>query len=125
MSVLSIHHVSLIVADTQQSVGFYHDILGLEVCDDRPDLDFPGAWLVIGEQQIHLLEVPNPDSADNRPEHGGRDRHLAVTVDDLSKLEQTLKVRGITFTRSRSGRPAVFCRDPDGNGVELIEKLKD
>ncbi|VAW65839.1 Glyoxalase/bleomycin resistance protein/dioxygenase [hydrothermal vent metagenome] len=125
MGVLSIHHVSLIIADTEQALGFYHGILGLKVCDNRPDLGFPGAWLIIGEQQIHLLEVPNPDSVDNRPEYGGRDRHLAVTVENLSEFEQKLIVNDVAFSKSSSGRAALFCRDPDGNGVELIEKAGD
>ena len=121
MTVLSIHHVSLVVADTAKSVLFYTQILGLEVCEDRPELAFAGAWLQVGGGQIHLLEVPNPDPVENRPEHGGRDRHLAMTVDDISKIEKRLESRGLVFTRSRSGRPAIFCRDPDGNGLEFIE----
>ena len=35
-------------------------ILGLQQID-RPDLGFPGAWLQLGAQQIHLLELDNPD----------------------------------------------------------------
>lgn len=122
VTVLSIHHVSLVVANTAISVAFYRQILDLEVCDDRPELAFPGAWLQIGAQQIHLLEVPNPDPVEGRPEHGGRDRHLAMTVDDLMGVEQKLESQGVAFTRSKSGRAAIFCRDPDGNGLELIEE---
>ena len=111
------------MADTQRAVDFYHGVLGLAVCNDRPDLGFVGAWLTIGEQQIHLLEVENPDPVIGRPEHGGRDRHLAMSVDNLDEIEGQLNTRGIGFTRSRSGRAALFCRDPDGNGVELIQAL--
>lgn len=121
MAVLSIHHVSLVVADTQQAVSFYTQVLGLEVCEERPSLDFAGAWLTVGHQQIHLLEVENPDPVSNRPEHGGRDRHLAMTVTDLAEIEQKLISLDIFYTKSRSGRAALFCRDPDGNGIELIE----
>ena len=109
------------MADTQQAVSFYCQVLGLSVCHERPDLGFAGAWLEIGNQQIHLLEVENPDPVKNRPQHGGRDRHLAMTVNDLAGIEQKLKDEHIFYTRSRSGRAALFCRDPDGNGIELIE----
>lgn len=122
MAVLSVHHISMVVANTQQSVRFYQEILELELCPDRPDLDFPGAWLNIGEQQIHLLEVPNPDPVTDRPAHGGRDRHLALSVDNLAEIEQRLVDKGIEYTKSRSGRAALFFRDPDGNTLELIEK---
>jgi len=120
VAVLSIHHVSLIVADTQTSVDFYTKILGLSARDDRPQLDFAGAWLNIGEQQIHLLELDNPDPVENRPAHGGRDRHLAMSVDNLDEIEQVLLENNIAVSRSKSGRAALFCRDPDGNGVELV-----
>lgn len=123
MTVLSIHHVSVLVADTAKALDFYCGLLGLELDENRPDLGFPGAWVKIGDQQIHILELDNPDPVEGRPAHGGRDRHLAVLVDDLSKIEQGLEARQIPYTRSKSGRKAIFCRDPDANGVELIEKI--
>jgi len=119
MQIQSIHHVSLLVADTERALGFYRDLLGLKLIE-RPPLDFPGAWLAIGERQLHLLELPNPDAAVERPGHVGRDRHLALNVAGLDTLAQRLEQAGIPMTRSRSGRNAIFCRDPDGNGVELI-----
>ncbi|MBF0470388.1 MAG: VOC family protein [Gammaproteobacteria bacterium] len=116
-----LHHLSLIVAETATAVDFYCGLLGLELAPDRPPLGFPGAWLQLGEQQIHLLELPNPDPRRGRPEHGGRDRHLALQVSPLDHYRQQLEARAIPYTLSRSGRQALFCRDPDGNGVELIE----
>jgi len=117
----SIHHVSLIVADTERALAFYRDLLGLAVDPDRPDLGYPGAWLRVGDGQIHLLELPNPDPLEGRPAHGGRDRHLALAVDDIDWLIKRLEAAEIPFTRSRSGRRALFCRDPDANALELVE----
>lgn len=120
MPVTAIHHVSLLVADTARSLGFYRDVLGLPVAK-RPDLGFAGAWLQIGDLQIHLLELPNPDPVEGRPSHAGRDRHVAFNVDSIDGLIERLVAEGIPFTRSRSGRRAIFCRDPDGNGIEFTE----
>lgn len=122
MAVLSIHHVSLVVSNTRQSVAFYTRLLDLPVSKLRPELSFPGAWLDIGSQQIHLLEVENPDPVDNRPEHGGRDRHLALTVDNIAEIEQRLMDMAVQYTKSKSGRAALFCRDPDGNTLEIIQQ---
>jgi glyoxylase I family protein len=116
-----IHHASLIVADTARSLRFYSGVLGLEPIGERPDLGYPGAWLRVGRGQIHLLELPNPDPVAGRPAHGGRDRHLAMTVPALDPLAERLSAAGVTFNLSRSGRRALFCRDPDGNALELIE----
>lgn len=54
--------------------------------EDRPaSLPYKGAWLWVGKEMIHLMELPNPDPADGRPEHGGRDRHLClVFLTDLA-----------------------------------------
>jgi glyoxylase I family protein len=117
----AIHHVSLIVENTDRSLKFYCGVLGLKQENSRPEMEFPGAWLQVGEAEIHLLELPNPDSVSDRPEHGGRDRHLAMHVSDLSQIEAALKQSGVTYTMSKSGRRALFCRDPDGNALELIE----
>lgn len=116
-----IAHASVIVADTGRALGFYRDLLGLAVDHSRPELGYPGAWLRVGEQQVHLLELPNPDPTEGRPAHGGRDRHVAFHVRGLDALARVLEDAGVAVTRSRSGRPAIFCRDPDGNAVELIE----
>ncbi|MDT8385772.1 MAG: VOC family protein [Gammaproteobacteria bacterium] len=114
-------HVSMIVADTRKALAFYCGVLGLVEDHQRPDLGYPGAWLQCGGQQIHLLELPNPDPCDGRPEHGGRDRHVALSVASLDALCDALQTAGVKFTLSRSGRRALFCRDPDGNALEFIE----
>jgi glyoxylase I family protein len=44
-----------------------------------------------------------------------------MTVDDLDRLGRRLSAARIAYTRSRSGRRALFCRDPDGNALEFIE----
>lgn len=120
--ITQIDHCSLIVADTARALAFYMGVLGLEQDQSRPDLGYPGAWLWVATQQIHLLEVPNPDSIDNRPEHGGRDHHLAMQVSDLSVVIQALEAADIAYSQSKSGRKALFCRDFDGNAIELLEK---
>ncbi|MGW8248953.1 MAG: VOC family protein [Acidiferrobacterales bacterium] len=115
-----IHHVSILTSDVNRSIQFYSGILGLAVSDKRPDLGFDGAWFDLGVQQIHLIH-PDPTSSLDKPEvRCGRDRHVAFQVDDIDQLIERLESAGIEFERSRSGRPAVFCRDPDGNALEFI-----
>jgi glyoxylase I family protein len=118
---IAFHHCSLIVANTDNALNFYAGILGLKVDESRPEMAYPGAWLNIAGGQIHLLELPNPDPVDERPEHGGRDRHLALTVSSLNTVIQRLEQENISYSKSKSGRKALFCRDYDGNAIELIE----
>lgn len=116
-----LHHVSLIVADSARAATFYEGIFGL-LRITRPELGFPGVWYSLGDGlQLHLLELSNPDPVAGRPEHGGRDRHVALLIDDLDAMVARLNRAGIAYTRSRSGRAAIFCRDYDGNGWELMQ----
>jgi len=122
VSILSLHHASLLVSDLEKSLVFYCGLLGFQLDESRPEMAFPGVWLEVGEsQQIHLLQLPNPDPQTGRPEHAGRDRHIALTVESLEHLKMTLDKAGIKNTVSSSGRAALFCRDPDGNGLEFIQ----
>jgi glyoxylase I family protein len=119
----SFDHASVLVKDTRRALEFYTGVLGLEQDHDRPDLSYPGAWLNLGEGgQIHLIELPNPDPVTGRPQHGGRDRHTALTVSSLDEVVAELDKAKLRYTLSSSGRRALFCRDYDGNTLELIEK---
>ena len=118
----SILHASFICSDLVSSVEFYRDVLSMTVDDKRPDLGYPGAWLNFGNEQIHLLQLPNPDPVHGRPEHGGRDRHVAFSVENLDALIKRLTEHQLKFTLSKSGRKALFVRDPDGNALEFIEQ---
>lgn len=121
-SILRLHHVSLIIEDLDRSLAFYQEVLGLEVDPARPDLGYPGAWLTLpGQQQVHLMQLVNPDKDSTRPEHGGRDYHVAFAVSSIAQISESLNDLGIPFTQSKSGRKALFCRDPDGNALEFIE----
>ena len=119
--ITDVHHASLLVADTERALAFYHGLLELAVDPGRPDLGYPGAWVQVGGRQIHLLELPSPDPAEGRPAHGGRDRHVALVISDLGWLVPRLEEAGVPYTLSRSGRRALFCRDPDGNALEFME----
>ncbi|CAN0103012.1 unnamed protein product, partial [Pylaiella littoralis] len=119
-----IQHAGVLVSDTKASKEFYVKVLGFEdesTLRPHDKLPFDGAFVRAGATQIHLMELPNPDPIDGRPEHGGRDRHVAFTIADLQPLKGRLDGAGVTYTMSKSGRAALFCRDLDGNAFEVSE----
>jgi glyoxylase I family protein len=63
-------------------------------------------------------------SGERRPAHGGRDRNTAIHLREIVTLKAALDRAGISYTLSRSRRAALFCRDPDGNALEFIERRK-
>lgn len=114
-------HTGLIVSDLARARAFYEGLLGLTPDPRRPEKDFPGVWYDIGANQIHLMQVDNPYADIKRPAHGGRDIHLAMHVKNLDNVIAALDAAGIAYTRSMSGRAALFCRDPDGNALEFSQ----
>lgn len=122
MNIKKILHASVISTNIDKTRAFYEGVLHLPVSPNRPSMSFAGVWYELGEnQQIHILCLPNPEEGIQRPEHGGRDRHIALAVDDLDALCHKLDQAGISYSLSRSGRPALFCRDPDDNALEFIQ----
>lgn len=115
-----LHHVSLLVSDIEQSARFYIDDLGMQVASGRPEMPFRGLWLQLGAQQIHLLELAG-SSVENGAESPSRDAHCALAVTDINVLKEKLSLLAIPYQLSKSGRKALFCRDPDGNGLEFVE----
>ena len=118
-----VQHCGILVKDTEASKAWFMEMFDWK--DDthlrNPELPFKGAFLRFGSDQIHLMELPNPDPYDGRPEHGGRDRHIALTVNDLEGIKNRLEAKGHAYTMSKSGRRALFTRDLDMNAFEFIE----
>jgi glyoxylase I family protein len=113
MELVGIAHVALPVVALDQSLAFYENVLGLAQTE-RPDFGFPGAWLVIGPNQLHLMEL-GPVSPDRR-------QHFAIQVRDAEAVANELEGQGVAVRRS-FGLPAagkqVFISDPDGHEIEL------
>ena len=112
MQPLGVHHVSINVGDADEAIAFYTDVLGLTVRDDRPDFPFGGAWLDVGGQQVHLLEIDVPDD---------KGQHFAIRVSDLDAAVAELRSRDVTVTDPSpvgTSRQS-FLHDPSGNRIEL------
>ncbi|KAG6588055.1 hypothetical protein SDJN03_16620, partial [Cucurbita argyrosperma subsp. sororia] len=123
---VGVHHVGVLCENLERSLHFYLNILGLKINEARPHdkLPYRGAWLWVGAEMIHLMELPDPDPLSGRPEHGGRDRHTCIGIRDVSKLKVILDKAGIPYTLSKSGRPAISTRDPDANALEFTQDLE-
>lgn len=106
--------MSINVSDVAAGIAFYTDVLGGAVRVDRPDFGFGGAWIDLGDSQVHLIEAAVP------PNLG---QHFAVRVDDIDAAVAEVRAKGIEVsdpTVVGTGRQA-FLADPSGNTVELHE----
>jgi glyoxylase I family protein len=108
-----IHHAAFPFDDFERSLDFYTRVLGMQVRSDRPDLGgIPGAWLDMGEQQVHLISSNEKTSP-----------HVSFVVDDLDALVARLRAAGIeiqagpTVVGPGLARQIAFF-DPFGNDLE-------
>lgn len=111
-----VHHVSVNVDDVEANRAFYVDILGFEPIE-RPDLGIGGAWLRMGPQQLHLVELPLME---------GFGPHFAIPVDDIHEARAVLIDRGVEVSEPKPIAGVclqAFFRDPAGNQIELNQPL--
>ncbi len=119
MSITHFLHATLLVTHLEAAQHFYETVLGLKPVERN--LSFAGAWYQIGVVQLHLIVVEAVVGDRVNSQRLGRNRHIALAVDDLDAIQQRLEAFNHAFQPSASGRPALFIADPDGNIIELLK----
>jgi catechol 2,3-dioxygenase-like lactoylglutathione lyase family enzyme len=118
LSVSQIDHVSVLVTDLARSRHFYRDILGLKEIAKPRTFDFQVLWFDLGNQQLHLLRKPEPDTKSPR--------HFALRVPDARTARGHFHAHGVE-TQETTPIPhcdRFFVFDPDGNRIEIIQWLE-
>lgn len=116
-----LHHVSLTVTNLEKAKDFYSNILCLNEIE-RPNFDFPGAWYTIGNQQLHLINLPESQTIRKDKSISSREGHFALRVENYYDTLNWLSINNVTVLEkpdSVSGFAQIFCADPDGNLIEL------
>jgi glyoxylase I family protein len=118
------HHVALLTPDLARLRAFYVDALGLPEAGGFPAHGI--LFLDAGAVSIELIE----SEVGSRPDRRGGWHHLALEVADVDRTCAALRARGVPFDSPPEGFPPeapalriAFCRDPDGNVVELLQPL--
>ena len=139
-----LHHTSRTVADMERSLGFYRDLLGLEVVlDERLEgeplervVGLAGARLRVVELRLgselllELIEYTAPKGRPLASDASAADvgaHHIALLVDDIHAAHSRLVAAGVRFTTAPveitgglfAGTWTTYCFDPDGMTVEL------
>ena len=124
MAVDMLEHFTVRCVNLARTRDFYSEIVGLAV-GPRPDFDFAGYWLYLGDQPVvHLvLEDEREDACAQRPgQDAGALDHIAFRRQDLDGTRALLRAKGIDFKEAPvPGRPVhqIIVRDPDGVLIEL------
>ena len=102
--------------------GFYCDVLGMRE-GPRPNFDFPGHWLYVGDAALLHLAAILPDQPSRTAETSlsGFD-HVSLAGAQLDAARKLLADRGIPFEELPvPGWPLrqIFLHDPVGSKIEL------
>lgn len=120
-------HISLMVADVEQSAAFYRDVLGMTEVPRPRTFDFAGKWFRAGSAEIHLIASAEgkqpPGDAPNAGERKSRARHFAFEVAGMDETLAHLRHAGIPIhagpQERGDGALQVYVFDPDGHLIEL------
>jgi methylmalonyl-CoA/ethylmalonyl-CoA epimerase len=133
---ISPHHVGISVPNLEESIAWYHKMLGFEVVTRMGQGGNSGMLVALikrGNCYIELFQVagakPLPDyrrdpSTDLRV-HGIA--HMAFQVSDVQAATKELKAKGADIAMGpvdSTGVVFVFIRDNSGNAFELIQFKK-
>src|SRR5262245_62870291 len=87
LEVTQVDHVSVIITNLERSRRFYRDLLGLTEIAKPRTFDFSVLWFDLGNQQLHLLLKPHPDSVSPR--------HFALRVRDAQAARAYFRQHGV------------------------------
>lgn len=122
-------HTMLRVRNTQQSTAFYTDLLGMKLVrqSDYPSGRFTNTFVGYQDEDSGpVLELTHNWDQTEPYEMGEAYGHIAIGVDKLYELCETLRSKGVPITREPgpmkdSPREIAFITDPDGYKIELIQ----
>ncbi len=124
-------HIALVVADYDEAIAWYTDILGFTLVADEYQPDQDKRWVVIkppgapdGAASILIARASNPEQRNFVGNQAGGRVFLFLATDDFERDYAAFNARGVRFVRdplkAAYGTVAVF-EDLYGNRWDLIE----
>lgn len=124
-------HTMIRVADLEQSIDFYTNVLGMSVLDRFENPEYRYTLVFIGNADypdsatIELTHNWDTDSYD----HGNAFGHMALGCEDIYAACEKIKSLGGNISREpgpmKGGTTHIaFIKDPDGYPIELIQTSK-
>lgn len=122
--------LGIVISDSEKSLAFYRDLLGMEHVADTPMPIAGGGTmhrLNCGDTLIKLVKLntdPEKDGSGGIPAATGM-RYFTMIVSNLSEIMTECEAAGIKvavpITEVRAGVTIGMVEDPDGNWVEFVE----
>ena len=125
-------HTMIRVLDLEKSIGFYCDILGMQVLrrTDYPGGRYTNAFVGYGpEIEFPALELTHNWDQEEHYDKGNGWGHICIETPNVYQAVEDLEAHGAKIISpakpmNAGTRILAFIEDPDGYVVELNEKLK-
>jgi catechol 2,3-dioxygenase-like lactoylglutathione lyase family enzyme len=123
-----VHHITIVGADRQTSIGFWEGLLGMPFVFEQPNLDNPGEshlYFDPGDGRLitvftHEERVADPARVSTEP---GCVHHLAFALSQatFAQVVERLDERGISHSgvKDRGFMDSIYFEDPLGLLIEL------
>jgi lactoylglutathione lyase len=120
-AITGVRTIGVPVTDQDRAVEFYVGTLGLDKRLDVPAGQLGGRWIEVAPpgSTTTIALVPARQGATTGVETG-----IRLTTADATSLHEDLVARGVDADEVLrwEGIPPMFAlRDPDGNGLEIVE----
>lgn len=123
-------HTMIRVRDLDKSIDFYTRLLGMKLLrkNDYEGGRFTLAFVGYGDEADHsVIELTHNWDQDEPYELGSGFGHLALAVQDIYGLCDTLEQEGVSMPRPpgpmKHGTSVIaFIEDPDGYKIEFVQK---
>lgn len=122
-------HSMIRVRDIEKSLDFYINILNMKL-DHKKRLDDCWLYFLNDENNTCQIELTyNDTTPETGYENGNCFGHFAFKVDSLDDFSKKLKNTNYEylyepFDLNGKGSKIAFLKDPDGNEIELIERVE-
>ena len=121
-------HTMIRVKDIDASLKFYTELLNM-ILDKKKRLDDCELYFLNDEDGTCQIELTyNDETPKEGSTNGSAFGHFAFSVDSLEKFTEKLHNLGYEylyepFDLNGKGTKIAFIKDPDGNEIEMIEKV--
>lgn len=126
--------VAISVADMDAETAFYVDKLGFKVeLDTTFGPGIPVRWLVSGNERIELLKIKDSQPGPKKPAPPGHAAvqgisQITLSTTDIEATRAALAAKGLTPALDITevaplGVKVMYYTDPEGNAVEIAQKV--
>ena len=121
MPLQRVGHVVLKMRDLNNAKSFYRDILGMKITDERDDL---GVFFRFDDYHHDIAVFKVSDNASGPEQDQVGLAHVAIVADSFDTVKsmyKRLKAHDVEIVRTvdHGVTKSVYCKDPEGNEVEI------